>query len=325
MKSVQSLVLQIILTLITVTLVPTLSISQDVPPTDETAIAPDVRLIIGDHRRTVIVDEVSRSAIVHVPHGYNVQKPTPVVLALHGAAMSGSAMVSFTGLNETADEKGFVVVYPDGTGPGPLLTWNAGGFTNGFGSQADDVTFIRKLLDDIGTVVNIDPRRVYACGMSNGGMMCYRLAAEMSDRIAAIAPVAGTMPKGDARPDRPVSVIHFHGTLDTLVPFEMGNGNSPFWLRLRSVDESLSTWLKLDGCDTLKPTTELLSKDGDELKVTRQTYGPGTDATEVVLVKIDGGGHTWPGQKPPVQFLGKSAMNISANNLIWAFFQKHPK
>src|SRR5207248_1712283 len=114
-------------------------------------------------------------------------------LALHGAGMNGRMMRWFTGLDRKADREGFIVVYPDGTGSGSFLTWNAGALFRLAGNRADDIAFLRELLDDLGKVVNVDPKRVFATGMSNGGMMCYRLAAEMSDRIAAIAPVAGTM------------------------------------------------------------------------------------------------------------------------------------
>ena len=280
-------------------------------------------LIAGEHVRTLAIGELQRSAIVHVPRSYDPTRPTPLVLALHGVAMSGRVMVDFTSLNETSEEKGFIVVYPDGTGPEPLLTWNAGGFAEGLGSQADDVGFVKDLLDDIESVANIDPKRIFACGMSNGAMMCYRLAAELSGRIAAIAPVAGTMAKIDIHLTRPVSVIHFHGTLDKLVPYEMENGKTPFWLKVKSVNESIEAWRKLDGCDSGSPTVEVLSKTGDELEVFRTVYGPGTDGAEVVLVKIVGGGHTWPGRLPPFAFLGKSVLTVSANDLIWAFFEKH--
>ena len=119
--------------------------------------------------------------------GYDPKKPAPVVLALHGAAMNGPMMVWFSGLDKTSDKEGFIVVYPSGTGTGPFLTWNAGGFKGKMAEgKADDVAFIGKLLDDLDTVVKMDEKRVYACGMSNGGMMCYRLAAELSDRIAAV-------------------------------------------------------------------------------------------------------------------------------------------
>jgi polyhydroxybutyrate depolymerase len=259
-----------------------------------------------------------RTCLVHIPKGYDPKKPTPVVLALHGAAMNGPMMVWFSGLNKKSDEAGFIVVYPSGTGIGPFCTWNAGSFG---GKTADDVAFIGKLLDDLAAVVSVDEKRVFACGMSNGGMMCYRLAAELSERIAAIAPVAGTIAIDESTPKRPVPVIHFHGTKDNLVPFEAAKGKKSF-PKLKDVEESILTWVKLNGCEP-EPKTDTLSKDGDEMKVTRTRYGGGKDGAEVVLIVIDGGGHTWPGQQPPVEFIGKSAANISANDLMWDFFQRH--
>jgi polyhydroxybutyrate depolymerase len=185
------------------------------------------------------------------------------------------------------------------------------------------MAFIGKALDDLGTIVNVDAERIYACGMSNGAIMCYRLAAELSDRIAAIAPVAGTIAIQEGNPKRPVPVLHFHGTKDQLVPFEMAKGKTPKFMKLKFVADSIQTWVKLDGCDE-EPKITVLSKDDDEMKVTRKNYGGGKDGAEVVLVVIEGGVHTWPAQQPPVAFIGKSALNISANDLIWEFFRKHP-
>jgi polyhydroxybutyrate depolymerase len=278
----------------------------------------------GDHSRQLTIGVQERTYLVHVPKGYIPQKPTPVVLALHGTAMNGSMMVWFSGLNKTSDKAGFIVVYPSSLGTGALSFWNAGGLrgilANG---QADDVAFIGKLLDDLGTVVNVDQKRVYACGMSNGGMMCYRLAAELSDRIAAIAPVAGTIAIDESKPQRPVPAIHFHGTKDKIVPFVKKEGQSEYFMKFAGVNDSLQTWVKLNGCKET-PTSVLLTKDDDEMKVTRKTYGGGKNDAEVVLVVIEEGGHTWPGQKPPVAFIGKSTLNISANDLMWEFFEKHP-
>ncbi len=275
-------------------------------------------LAAGDHTRTLKVGEKNRSYIVHIPKSYDPKVPTPVVLALHGAAMNGSMMVWFSGLNKTADKEGFIVVYPSGTGVEPFLTWNAGGFA---GNTTDDVAYFGKLLDDLATVVKVDDKRIFACGMSNGGMMSYRLAAELSDRIAAIAPVAGTIAIEKSKPKRPVPVIHFHGSADAIVPFEKAKA-SPL-MKFQGVEDSIRTWVKLNGCDE-KPKADMLTKEDDEMKVTRQTYGGGKDGAEVVLVVVDGGGHTWPGQLPPVTFVGKSTKNISANDLMWAFFKKHP-
>lgn len=277
----------------------------------------------GDHTRKLKMGELERTYLVHVPEGYDPKTPTPVVLALHGALMNGPMMVWFSGLNKKADEAGFIVVYPSGTGTGTFLTWNAGGFPGKWGEgRADDVAFIGKLMDDLFTLVTADEKRVYACGMSNGGMMCYRLAAELSDRIAAIAPVAGVIAIEESKPTRPVPVIHFHGSKDSIVPFEMKKDKAPPFMKLKGVEDSIQTWVKLNGCDE-KPTTDTISKDGDEIKVTRTCYGGGKDGSEVVLILIDEGGHTWPGQQPPVGFIGKSTKNLSANEVMWTFFQKH--
>lgn len=293
------------------------------PAQPDSLTLPD-KLCPGNHKFHLVVNQLKRSAVIHVPPNYDPDQPTPVVLALHGAVMTGQAMSHFTGLNSTADKNGFIVVYPNGTGYGPVLTWNAGGFSRELAARVDDVAFLSKLIDEISAHGSIDSKRIYACGMSNGGMMCYRLAAELSERIAAIAPVGGTMPNAEPHPGRPVSVIHFHGTLDTLVPYDVGEKSPAVFLKLKSVKQSIQTWAKVDGCPEQPASTDVLSKDGDDLKVVRKTYGPGNEDTEVVLVTIENGGHTWPGQKPPVKFLGKSALNIAANDLIWDFFVKHP-
>ena len=128
-----------------------------------------------------------------------------------------------------------------------MLTWNAGGF-QGKEGKPDDVAFIAKVLDDLATVVNVDPKRVYVTGMSNGGMMCYRLAAELSDRIAAIAPVAGTMAIDNYHPKRPVPVMHFHGTADKLVPFGGPGSGTPKFLGFKSVEDTIKICAKANGC-----------------------------------------------------------------------------
>jgi polyhydroxybutyrate depolymerase len=319
MNRIESGIVRVTLALVVAGVTTLISVGQDTPPAESPSKAQSEPLGPGDHTRTLTVGGQERTYLVHIPKGYDPKKPTPVVLALHGAAMNGSMMVWFSGLNKKSDEAGFIVVYPSGTGIGPFCTWNAGNFG---AKTADDVAFIGKLLDDLVSVVSVDEKRVFACGMSNGGMMCYRLAAELSERIAAIAPVAGTIAIDESTPKRPVPVIHFHGTKDNLVPFEVAKGKKSF-PKLKDVEESILTWVKLNGCEP-EPTTDTLSNDGDETKVTRKIYGGGKDGSEVVLIVIEDGGHTWPGQQPPVGFIGKSAKNISANDLMWEFFQKHP-
>ena len=179
-------------------------------------------------------------------------------------------------------------------------------------------------MDDLGGVIKVDLKRVYATGMSNGGMMCYRLAAELSDRIAAVAPVAGTMAFEKANPKRPVPIIHFHGTSDTLVPVDGPGQKTPRFITFKSVEDSIQTWVTIDGCDKKPEITDLPVKVNDGTTVQRKAYRHGKDGAEVVLFVIKGGGHTWPGQEPLVDFIGKSTKNISASDLIWEFFKKHP-
>lgn len=282
----------------------------------------------GEHVRSVKVEGRRRTYIVHVPRKHDTSKPAPVVLAFHGAGMNGSGMMAFTGLNKKADEAGFLAVYPDGTGLGRLLlTWNAGGVKGKAASaRPDDVAFVRALLDDLAGVVAVDANRVYATGMSNGGMMCYRLAAELSDRIAAIAPVAGTMAVEKFQPKRPVGVVHFHGTADRIVPFGGAGRRMARFFSFRSVRQTIRLWAKHNGCDAKPKVTRLADRDKDDgTTVTRETYAGGKGGPEVVLYTIHGGGHTWPGQRRPFGFLGRSTRDISANDLIWAFFRKHAR
>jgi polyhydroxybutyrate depolymerase len=236
--------------------------------------------------------------------------------------MNASLMAGFCGLSEKADRSGFVVVYANGTGSTPLLRyWDAGGVR---GRVSDDVGYVARLLDDLATVVNVDPKRVFAAGMSNGAMMCYRLAAELSDRIAAIAAVAGTMAIEECRPRRPVPVIHFHGTRDGLVLYGGPDERTPPNIKFLSVDDTIRAWVRLNGCPDV-PIAETLPDHASEgTTVRRKSYGPGKDGAEVVLYVIEGGGHTWPGREPRVRLLGKSTRDISANDLMWEFFQKHP-
>lgn len=268
---------------------------------------------------------LKRSYVVHVPKLHGESTPKPVVLALHGATMNGPMMASFTDLNHKADEAGFIAVYPNGTGKRSSFFWNGGKCCgSAMKENVDDVGFIDALLDDLMQKFAVDERRVYATGMSNGGIMAYRLAAELSGRIAAIAPVAGSMATEIGALKRPVSVLHFHGTKDDFLPFQGGKGpKSITGTHFLSAEQSVGLWVTANGCDEM-PKIELLSNRNDEMVVTRKRYGPGNDGAEVALVVIDRGGHTWPGKKSPATILGKSALNISANDLMWEFFQRHP-
>lgn len=279
----------------------------------------------GDHQQKLLVDGRWRNYLVHIPPQYDPQRPTPVVIALHGGGVNAAFTVATSGLNRKADQANFVVVYPEGTGFGPFLTWNAGGVLGWFGAtQPNDVQFLRSLLDDLESRVNVDSRRVFATGLSNGGMMCYRLAAEMSDRIAAIAPIAGTQARDFPLPERAVPLVHFHGTRDNFVPPNGPDGTIPPFLTFKSVAETLQLWAAHNGCPP-QPTVEPLpNRVNDGTTVQKQTYAPGRAGAEVVYYRIEGGGHTWPGEFSILALVGRITYDIRANDVMWDFFQAHP-
>jgi len=282
----------------------------------------------GDWLRTTNHGGRERRYIVHVPPGYSSARPVPVVLFFHGGGSSALGSRGWLGFDQLSDRRGFIVVYPYGTGflKRRLLTFNAGSCCSyAMKNKVDDVGFTARILDELSRSFCIDPRRVYATGYSNGAMMSYRLGCELSDRIAAIGPVSGSLGFIDCRPSRPVSVIHFHGTDDSYEPYRGGTGDKTFPGKrektvFRSVDDSLTTWARLIGAS---PQPVMRRKAG---AATEFVYGGGRGGSEVVLWRIEGGGHTWPGAKSmPVSFmLGNINRDISATELMWQFFEKHP-
>ncbi len=286
----------------------------------------EVPLKPGDFSRTLEVGGHERRYLVHVPPQYDPDTPMPVVLAFHGGGANASTMVVFSGLNEKADQAGFIVAYPEGSGRFEhMLTFNAGNCCGQAATRGiDDVAFIRHLLDDLEGVANVDRRRIFATGMSNGAMMAYRLAAEMSDRIAAIAPVGGPMGTQECHPGRAVSVMHFHGDADAFAPFQGGRGRGPSGTDFFSVDHSVRAWVDANGCRKTPTTTCRPDREDDGTTVRQLRYDEGRDGAEVVLVVVEGGGHTWPGREPRLRFLGVSTREISANDMMWEFFQRHP-
>jgi len=187
----------------------------------------DSTLTTGDHTRTVRVGDLERRYRIYIPKKYDGTNATPVIVVFHGGGGNPESMMRLTGMNSKADEAGFVVVYPYGTGKlaNSLLTFN-GGECCGYAmdNKVDDVGFTRELLDDLATVANVDADRIFATGLSNGGIMAHYVASELSDRIAAIAPVGGPLMMEAPRSKRPVPVIHFHGTADAFAPFKGGFG-----------------------------------------------------------------------------------------------------
>jgi polyhydroxybutyrate depolymerase len=263
---------------------------------------------------------------VYVPDGQ--ANAWPVVLAFHGLGTSGRSMIEFSGLADKAEEAGFLAVFPDGSGPTPQsLAWNAGNCCSYAHKEGvDDVAFVAALLDDLALVAPLDERRLYATGFSNGAMLAYLLASQMADRIAAIAPVAGPMGTADCRPSRPVSVCHFHGLADEFAPFRGGIGRrSVVKVRQLPVENSLACWVRADGCRP-EPQVEWLEPlVNDGTRACRTTWSGGREGSEVVLYAIEGAGHVWPGRVSPFTVLGRPTNNLVANDVLWNFFQSHPR
>jgi polyhydroxybutyrate depolymerase len=205
------------------------------------------------------------------------------------------------------------------------VRWNS--FPSSGLVAADDVEFLRDLVRQIGSLINIDPQRVYISGMSNGGAMTHLASCEMADVFAAAGVVAGPAmdPPGGCRPSRPISVMGFYGTADPLVSYKGGElmggirrGLVPQTKHARYMGavEWAASWARHDGC-SLQPET--IYSRGDTTGV---SYPSCADGAEVILYTVEGGGHSWPGG-PWIPFLGKTSQDIPATETMWAFFQRH--
>ena len=257
-------------------------------------------------------------------------RPTPVVFVFHGGGGDGAGVGRLTGFSKLADREGFLAVYPDGVGK----NWNDGrepSTSKAHQDNIDDVGFIAALIGSLSRQYRVDPKRIYATGISNGGIFSHYLAAHLSQRIAAVAPVAGGIAerfRGAFKPASPVSVLILQGTEDPLVPYS-GEGILG-GRRGRVIDtvQAAELWAHADGC-TPQPRAGVLqgSEPGGGCLLSWMTWGSGRDGTEVTLYTIEGGGHTWPGGAPylPAWVVGRVCRNPDATAAIWAFFEQHPK
>lgn len=255
-------------------------------------------------------DGIQRSYRLHVPSGYQLGTAVPLVLNFHGYTSSADQQQYLSVMDDVADSEGFAVAYPQGSGGVP--SWNAGACCGAAAQDGiDDVGFVSAVLDHVSTRLCIDPRRVYSTGLSNGGFLSHRLACELSDRIAAIAPVAGVIGIAECEPSRSVPVLQIHGTDDTLVPYE---GSEAYGFP--SVADTVAGWAERNGC-TGDPQSTFAQGDAS-----CQAWTDCGGGATVELCTIDEGGHTWPGGLVPVA-LGKTSMDLSASEWMWQFFQSH--
>lgn len=290
-----------------------------------------------------------RNYILVTPSGYEPGTPIPLVVAIHGGgghADSAKSVTCFEGkdcLTDVAEREGFAVVFPDGH-PGELLedlrTWNAGGGANGFQcvsgqacqNNVDDMKFFDVLHDEMLRVLNVDEDRVYATGLSNGGAMAHRLACERSTRFAAIAPVgAGNQVAAvqGCNIARPVPVLAIHGTADPCWSFEQSTAacaQEDDQIKV-GVQETVAGWVERNGCVGEVVAEALPDAAEDGMTTARESHTGCVDGADVVLLRVENGGHTWPGGE---QYLGKNQVgevtrDFDADDEIWAFFDSHPR
>jgi polyhydroxybutyrate depolymerase len=244
-----------------------------------------------------------RRWLLYVPRAASAGAPLPLVFTLHGSGGTPEDQLQLSGLEALAESEGFVVVAPEGV----ERMWNVPIDP----AKPDDVRFSSELIDQVSVLTSVDRERVYATGFSGGGRMVSQLACDLSERIAAIAAIGGIRFPGPCADARPVPILAFHGTADDTNPYD--GGGRPYWGT--GVEPAVAGWAEHNRCPTrserpLAPTTLAIRYAGD---------GCGA---EVVLVRLEGFGHSWP-DRIGASLEGGSE-DTTADQALWSFFQRHP-
>lgn len=304
-----------------------------------------------DREEVVKVNGTPRTIQVHLPPEYSKRKRYPVVLVLHGLHGDGSLIARISHFNKTADQFGFIVVYPNSregrwTAAPDEGVRSIGGFgrrrtilddmtrpprpDDVGGRPLNEIPFFNDLLDQIESEYSVDASRIYATGYSDGAFMDFRLGCEMSDRIAAIATVGAVLPETLAETCsnwswRAVPLMMMNGTDDPEVPYR-GRLAQSVGFYLLPAKETLKEWAKINNCGQKPVHDTIEARTGGGLETRVETYTDCTDGATTVLYSIEKGGHTWPGgeQYIPVRFIGKTNEDLDASEIIWKFFAAHP-
>lgn len=293
--------------------------------------ASKAKLTKNDHALQMTYENRARDYILHTPPGYEAMQKRPLILVLHGGGGKAEGMIKLTHnrFNELADQNGFFVVYPQGLGK----SWNEGATdSKGYARehQINDAGFLSALIEVLAKRYPIDLKRVFSTGISNGGLMSFRLGCEMPEKIRAIAPVAANIPHDivalcEEPKANAVGLLLVNGTEDPIVPYQ--GGFIKVFRQTRgkvvSTDQTLKIWLKKNGC-TETPKREIFpDKDpADRTRAEAFIYDQCSSGAPVELYRIEGGGHTWPGG---LQYLregriGRTNRDIDATDEIWKFF-----
>lgn len=280
----------------------------------------------GVQHGSLIHDGVERTWLAYIPGGADGAQPLPLVFALHGGVANGTMMMAGTGFNALAEQENFIVVYPDALGRGDTGAWNTGMTAAAQrGRGADDVGFISAIIDALSQRYAIDPSRIFATGGSNGGMMAFRLACELSSRVSAVVTAVANMPEwlaASCDPGRPVPILMMMSTTDPRMPFEGGN-----ILNLRgdviSAQDTVSFWLNNNGCSAQSVDEQLPDLDPQDgtIVTARRFVGCQSPVEWFVMA---GGGHGWPGrpQYNSAETVGVTVQDIDATQVAWEFFSR---
>ena len=260
-------------------------------------------------------DGIERDYILYVPEIYDGSTAVPLVLNFHGFGSSASQQMFYGDFRDIADTEGFLLVHPEGTTLIGNQFWNVG--FPGLSSTIDDVGFTEALIDELATLYTIDLDRVYATGMSNGGFMSFLLACQLSEKIAAVASVTGSMTQDtfdDCNAQLPTPVLQIHGTEDDVVSYNENNLSLP-------IPDVISYWVDHNNCETTPTTTTLPDVDvSDGSTIEYSVYEDGDNGITTEHMKVIGGGHTWPGS---VLNSAGTNQDIDASLEIWLFFSRY--
>lgn len=284
---------------------------------------------------------LNREYFAHIPSNYRNTLPMPVVLVFHGGGGNARQIAQFSGFNTLSENEGFLVIYPQSIDK----HWNDGRESEKFRDHdavINDVAWVEKLILEINKTYVVDHHRIYATGISNGGIFSQRLAIELGQHFAAVASLTAQIaePLADAKPKNPISILIMNGTKDPFVPYEGGDVTPHFFPRFSkmlkllsrgaviSTDATIEFWLKHNEIDTkgiVASQPDLDTTDGSTAERTEWTNTK--TGVAVVLYKIIGGGHTWPGARQyiPIRTVGHTNQDINASKEIWDFFSQHQK
>lgn len=295
----------------------------------------------GTHRGRLACERpgsgrLERTFLYHLPPAYDPSRPLPALVVLHGGRSTAWEIRGFTGLDKVADREGFVAIYPNAV----ENRWNDG---RDYGENVrrddaiDDVAFLGDLFALLPRELAILPDRITLTGASNGGMMALRVATETPDRIAGVAPVIASMPesvlaaaRASDAPAAPVPILLMASTEDPLVPWHGGDVlfNNMHLGRIASVDDTVAYWVERNGCDPTPVEQRLPDEDPtDGMRVEVEHYAGGPTDADVILYRVVGAGHTWPGgrQYMPVDVIGPTCRDIDANTEIHAFLSRQSR